>query len=249
MASPNEWLQTKMLSRAYTHRNGDTVEFNEPRNEYYIKHPEMMLGADTSRVDRWGNGETYIDGSERDLTTSLQNAIENLPKDIYQTEQIESGPQSMDDIIPAPSFVKENAFYIGDDNKLYQSLGGAAHLVPDVLGKDYTHGDRIRRFVAMSMKRRELLRAQLADESDEVVTKLQKELSVLYDGFVKKYGFINGPLTTEKGPKQQTGPCLRSTPTPLLLLPWKSGMKRKKSLRKKTFLHRGFSLVLQYQPT
>lgn len=90
-------------------------------NNYFVQHPEMVLGKITEGNKLYGNSTkdtscTPIEGA--DLKQQLAEAIKNI-KGTYRAADIEIEPKN-DDIIPAPANSRKFSFYEQDGNIYYR---------------------------------------------------------------------------------------------------------------------------------
>ncbi|HUA66409.1 MAG TPA: methyltransferase domain-containing protein, partial [Alphaproteobacteria bacterium] len=81
-------------------------------NEYFAARPEMMLGKMRLSGRMYRDNEPTLESGGRDLGAALAQAIERLPQNIYEAEKQEVVKKVSDLNIPAPDFVKPNAFCV-----------------------------------------------------------------------------------------------------------------------------------------
>lgn len=162
-------------------------------NNYFVQHPEMVLGKITEGNKLYGNSTkdtscTPIEGA--DLKQQLAEAIKNI-KGTYRAADIEIEPKN-DDIIPAPANSRKFSFYEQDGNIYYREA-------EETMKKVNVSKDLFNRAVGMIELRdsvHELLNLQLLNSQgylDSEVEESRKKLNTLYDSFVKKYGNISTP--------------------------------------------------------
>src|SRR5204863_7405078 len=119
--------------------------------------------------------------------SALAEAVAALPQGIYrrvahEAPQLQSAPT-----VIAPDNVKENAFTIVDGTiaiRTGSTLTSVANL-PDETAR------RIRGMIKVREAVREVLRTQLDDRGEDEVRDTRKQLNVLYDHFVSRFGAIN----------------------------------------------------------
>jgi N12 class adenine-specific DNA methylase len=87
-------------------------------NEYFVTHPEMMLGKMRLARGMYRDGEPVLLPDGRDLEKALAEAVERLPQNIYQAEKPRVAAKVAEVNIPAPDFIKPNAFCVHEDDKL-----------------------------------------------------------------------------------------------------------------------------------
>lgn len=175
----------------YVSKNSDGV----PVNNYFIDHPEMILGEMKQGVEfsMYGNAnETAcvpIEGAN--LTEQLQKAVANLKLDnalrIHREErEREAG------VIPARADVR-NFTFAEVDGKMYFRENNIMKEAVDNKNKPLS-GKKLERLKALNKLRqtfRTILTAQQNDCSDDQLREYQQTLNSQYDNFVKKFGYIN----------------------------------------------------------
>jgi len=165
-----------------------------PVNQYFLNHPEMVLG-DWSRKDTlYGEGLSVI--SREPLADALQRAVSRLPT--FSADSV-----SHETADPAPAFVpppperhmNEGSFFVGSDRAMYQVEGGQG--VPVIYGgvtlrADGTMtGKRMAGLIELRDRARQVLRSQNDGWPDEHRDMARRELNHSYDRFVLAYGPIN----------------------------------------------------------
>ena len=103
-----------------------------PVNRYFLNHPEMVLGT-WSRKDTLYGGEGYSVLGNGDLAGQLKAAIHRLPQFApIQASEVDDKPIPAFTPPPAERHITEGSFFVADDRKICQSVGGQA--VPVVYG-------------------------------------------------------------------------------------------------------------------
>ena len=172
----NEWLAT-----------GKTEEGYEINN-YYIAHPEMVLGTLAKETGLYGAEDITVKPDGRDLSEAINVAISRLPQDFYinpeYTEETESREEVEVDYDVKPMNLK------AVNGKLYMRVGDSMveQPVPPFPKDAY---QRIVEMIAIRKQLRKVLDLQVEGCSNEVLQREQRQLGVIYDSFVKKYGYIN----------------------------------------------------------
>ena len=169
-----------------------TGEYNDGViiNNYYIDNPNMMLGKMELQSTAYGMDNT-LSPIDEDINVLMNQAIDNLPKDIYKKLDYELSVDNDYDVIEADDSIKNNAFVIiNQDNKdiIYQRV--TSSLVPYSIQTGMT-AKRIIGLCNIKTDLRKVFDIQLNDGTDEDLEVAQKNLSNSYDEFVKKYGYIN----------------------------------------------------------
>ena len=171
-----EWLAT-----------GKTEEGYEINN-YYIAHPEMVLGTLAKETGLYGAEDITVKSDGRDLSEAINAAISRLPQDFYvnpePTEEEESREEVEVDYDVKPMNLK------AVNGKLYMRVGDSMveQPVPSFPKDAY---QRIVEMIAIRKQLRKVLDLQVEGCSDDVLTREQWQLGARYDMFVKRFGYIN----------------------------------------------------------
>jgi len=143
-------------------------------NRYFAENPEMMLGEYGRFGSMYGPDQpALVARPGQDTGALLRQAIERLPKDIYEDAAVVGTAKASNDIIEAlrdPS-VQEGGFYV-DGGKLYQRMPDRAGetsarlLTPETLWTEKTtlgdsRYDRLVQLAGLRRTMRDLLAAEL----------------------------------------------------------------------------------------
>jgi N12 class adenine-specific DNA methylase len=167
------------------HVNSEGVAFQI--NEYFIAHPQMMLGSMANAGTMYRSNEPALVSDGRDLSEALRKAIISLPREIYRREERNRLGLTTSDLILASDDVKENAFTL-HNGVIAIRTGATLTPVPNL--PDET-ARRIRGLIKIRAAVREVLRTQLDDGSDEEVVDARRQLNLTYDHFVSRFGPVN----------------------------------------------------------
>ena len=171
-----EWLAT-----------GNTEDGYEINN-YYISHPEMILGTLVKETGLYGAEDITVKPDGRDLSEAINAAIGRLPQGFYvNPERVEEA--EMPEEVEVDYDVKPmNLTAI--NSKIYMRVGDSMveQPVPPFPKDAY---QRIAEMIEIRKQLRKVLDLQVEGCSDEVLLKEQRQLGTKYDGFVKRFGYIN----------------------------------------------------------
>ena len=159
-------------------------------NNYYIDNPNMMLGKMELESTAYGYDNT-LSPIDEDINVLLEQALENLPSNIYEKTAFVQSEDTNYDILDADDSIKNNAFtIINKDGKdiIYQR--SFSSLVPYGIQEGMT-AKRIIGLCKVKDALREVFNVQLRDGSDIELENAQEILNKEYDEFYKKYGYIN----------------------------------------------------------
>ncbi len=184
-------MAVEMPDWCYISNNANGV----PVNNYFIDHPEMVLGTMKQGIEfsLYGNEKETacvpIEGA--DLAEQLEKAVANLKiNNALRIHHEQSERQA--GIIPAVADVRNFTFaevdgkiYFRENNVMTEVTGRGN---TPVKGKTY---DNLKAFCELRKTFRTILSAQENDCSDEQLQAYQKILNEQYDAFVKKFGCLN----------------------------------------------------------
>lgn len=154
-------------------------------NNYFITHPEMILGNMEMISGRFGQESACIPYSDRTLEIQLNEAIENLNAEINDF-QIDELLEDEEKTIPADPSVR-NFSYTIVDNQIYYRENSLMYYQELPL----TAISRIKGMIEIRDCVRNLIELQLEDYPNEDIKREQAKLNSLYDKFTKSYGLIN----------------------------------------------------------
>jgi N12 class adenine-specific DNA methylase len=157
-------------------------------NEYFVAHPEMMLGQMRLGRGLYANDEPTLKPDERDLGEALAQAVEKLPQNIYEALKQPVARQTTDVNVPAPDYIKPNAFCVHVDGRVCVQQDDKLRPLDDVPVETRS---RIRRLIEVRDAVRLCLRTQLDGSAEEQVVAAREELNFAYDRFVSRFGPIN----------------------------------------------------------
>ena len=156
-------------------------------NQYYIEHPDMLLGKMGHDKSMYGSDNTVLLADEdKDLNSMLNDVINKFDSNIYEKVEYEN-IEKEEDVLQALPNVKNNA-YVLIDNKIYQRVDSVMIPLAKQDGKVF---ERILGMIGIRDSLKKLFDIQLASDDDNELVNAQKELNAKYDSFVKRYGFLN----------------------------------------------------------
>lgn len=165
----------------YTAENTDGITVNQ----YFVDHPEMILGKMEMKSGRFGPEETCSPIPEADLKELLAQAVSNLKAQFAVQRRTEK--QNADHgIIPAPSEVRNFTFTSINNEIFYRENDNLRkiELSPQ-------QAERVQGLINVRETLRDLITAQTNGCSDAELEARQRELNTVYDRFVRKYGTIS----------------------------------------------------------
>ena len=172
-------------------------------NQYFAKHPEMVLGEITTESTQYGKQETTVKPIEgADLAKQLKEAVGNIHATITEPEISDDELDVQEEPIPADPSVK-NFSFTNVDGQIYYRENSFMNKVelPAVTA------ERVLGMIALRETTRKLLDCQLHDGSDAEVQLLQNELKRQYTAFKAQYGLINS-TANKRAFRQDSSYCL-----------------------------------------
>ena len=171
-----EWLST-----------GKTEEGYEINN-YYIAHPEMVLGTLVKETGLYGAEDITVKPDGRELSEAINAAIGRLPQDFYVNPEPMEETESREEVEVDYDVKPMNLTAV--NGRIYMRVGDSMveQPVPPFPKDAY---QRIAEMIEIRKQLRKVLDLQVEGCSDEVLLKEQRQLGAKYDGFVKRFGYIN----------------------------------------------------------
>lgn len=180
--------------------NVGTTENGLSINNYFIEHPEMVLGDIVQGNKLYGRTDDtmcvpFADG--RPLSQLLPEAVKNIVFTYSPAKEVISPVFKTEAVISKPEGLRSQSYYKSGNEIYFYGSNSAGELVTvsakDLLDKKYTtkNIDRLTAFMEIRDTLRELLEVQQHDNNDAEVEQLQHRLNTIYDNFYDKYGLIH----------------------------------------------------------
>jgi hypothetical protein len=173
------WKETA----AYTNDIGEAFTLNE----YFAARPEMMLGKMRLGGGMYGGNEPTLEPDGRKLAEALAQAVEKLPQSIYEAQAHKIAEPTLEETIPAPDFVKPNAFCLHDGMVCIRE----ENVLRPLTDMPSEMRSRIRHLIPVRDAVRDCLRSQMDGSADEHVVETRQRLNQAYDRFVGRFGPVN----------------------------------------------------------
>ena len=183
------------------------TENGVPINQYFIDHPEMVLGEMAFDDMMYGNAKetTCKPFEDESLSDLLAEAVQNLHAEYadYEIEELEG--EEEDKSIPADPNVRNFSFTLVDGAIYYRENSRMFPVEQSLTGQS-----RVKGMIAIRDCVRRLIEYQTESAPDEIVEREQRELSRLYDSFTAKYGLLNSRANTTAFSPDSSFPILCS---------------------------------------
>ena len=178
-----DWVHTGIWRNPGANEDGFAI------NQYFIDHPEMILGRQTSESTQYGRQDFTVAPIEgADLAEQLSGAIRNIRGTYAEAELPDLGEdETIVETIPADPNVRNFSYTVVDGELYYRQ--NSIMTKPDF---NATAKERAKGMVELRDCVQKLISEQMDGFiSDETIRQTQAELNTLYDGFTAKYGLIN----------------------------------------------------------
>lgn len=159
-------------------------------NEYFVNHPEMVLG--TAAYGKGQYGRTVATYNPLDSRLSLQKQIEKAFGNIKvkMDYPVQRTQEEIRAEIKADAGKAKQGAIVSKNGKLYKNDGGKLVEATEFKGADV---QRVTDIVNIRDAARNLLDLQLDNGGEKAIADARKKLNSLYDAFVKKNGILNSP--------------------------------------------------------
>ena len=159
-------------------------------NQYFVDHPEMVLGELTTESTQYGREELTVAPIEgTSLADQLAEAVQHIEGQ-YTEVEVET-PDIADaeaerKTLPADPEVKNFSYTVVDGEVFYRENS----VMTQVELSDTAKG-RVTGMVELRQIVNDLIQQQLEDYPDEDIKATQANLNTAYDAFTAKYGLLN----------------------------------------------------------
>ena len=159
-------------------------------NQYFVDHPEMVLGVLSTESTQYGREELTVAPIEgANLADQLAEAVQHIEGQ-YTEVEVET-PDIADaknekHILPADPDVKNFSYTVVDGEVFYRENS----VMTQVELSDTAKG-RVTGMVELRQIVNDLIDQQLNDYPDEDIKATQERLNAAYDAFTAKYGLLN----------------------------------------------------------
>ena len=159
-------------------------------NQYFVDHPEMVLGELTTESTQYGRGELTVAPIEgTSLADQLAEAVQHIEGQ-YTAAEVDAPDIAEEEnarrTLPADPEVKNFSYTVVDGEVFYRENS----VMTQVELSDTAKG-RVIGMVELRQIVNELIDQQLNDFPDEDIKATQAKLNAAYDAFTAKYGLLN----------------------------------------------------------
>ena len=159
-------------------------------NQYFVDHPEMVLGELTAESTQYGREELTVAPLEgTSLAGQLAEAVQHIEGQ-YTEVEVEApdiaDAENEKHILPADPDVKNFSYTVVDGEVFYRE-----NSVMTQVELSDTAKSRVTGMVELRQIVNDLIDQQLNDYPDEDIKATQAKLNAAYDAFAAKYGLLN----------------------------------------------------------
>ena len=159
-------------------------------NQYFVDHPEMVLGQLTTESTQYGREELTVAPIEgANLADQLAEAVQHIEGQ-YTAAEVDAPDIAEEEAtrrtLPADPDVKNFSYTVVDDEVFYRENS----VMTQVELSDAAKG-RVTGMVELRQIVNDLIDQQLNDFPDEDIKATQERLNAAYDAFAAKYGLLN----------------------------------------------------------
>ncbi len=156
-------------------------------NEYFATRPEMMLGRMRLSGRMYRDNEPTLESDKRDLGEALAQAVARLPHNIYESQAHQVAEPTFDQTVPAPDYVKPNAYCLHDGMVCIRE----ENVLRPLTDLPSETRSRIRHLIPVRDAVRACLRSQMDGSDEAQVVEARQQLNHSYGMFVGRFGPIN----------------------------------------------------------
>ena len=158
-------------------------------NQYFVDHPEMVLGNLELESTQYGHDLTVAPREGTSLADQLAEAVQHIEGQ-YTAAEVETpdiaDAENEKHILPADPDVKNFSYTVVDGEVFYRENS----VMTQVELSDTAKG-RVTGMVELRQIVNDLIDQQLNDFPDEEIKATQERLNATYDAFTAKYGLLN----------------------------------------------------------
>jgi hypothetical protein len=119
------------------------------------------------------------------LVKPWHRRLRGCPKTFTQSKKQSAAEKTFDPSIPAPDYIKPNAYCVHEDGRLCLNEDGVLNPLDDMPVETRS---RIRRLIDVRDAVRDCLRSQLDGSGEERLIETREKLNHAYDRFISRFG-------------------------------------------------------------
>ena len=155
-------------------------------NQYYIEHPEMILGDLVPEQNQYGETSLTVKArKDLSLEEQLSQAVSRIQGSM-QIRELSDSDLDLEESVPADPDVPNFSYTLADGQIYYRE-----NSLMNRMDLPAATAERVKGMIELRDITRTLLKMQLEDSSNEEITKQMELLNQKYDVFTAKWGLIN----------------------------------------------------------
>ena len=159
-------------------------------NQYFVNHPEMVLGELTTESTQYGREDLTVAPLEgANLADQLAEAVQHIEGQ-YTAAEVDAPDIAEEEAtrrtLPADPEVKNFSYTVVDGEVFYRENSVMTQVELSDTAKGHVTG-----MVELRQIVNELIQQQLEDYPDADIKATQERLNIAYDAFTAKYGLLN----------------------------------------------------------
>ena len=157
-------------------------------NSYFLDHPEMLMGRNSSESTAHGMDYTVEPLEDASFADQLHEAVQHIHGTYQEAELPDLGEdEAIRDTIPADPDVKNFSYALIDGEVYFRE--NSVMVRPEL---NNTARERVKGMIGLRDCVRQLIDLQMDEYTpDSAIQQKQAELNTLYDRFTEKYGILN----------------------------------------------------------
>lgn len=163
------------------------VKLNNDRhiNQYFVDNPQNVLGDLTEITNQYGKPDITVKENGRDTYAAFDKIISLLPTNIYHEEHNENSDHIDLPTLPNDKLdIPDNAYFIYEDNLCKRN-----NYYYETINAPET--PRIKDMVNIVETVKRIIAIQMENKDEEIYNQVKNKLNLLYDNFIKEYGYLN----------------------------------------------------------
>ena len=155
-------------------------------NQYYIEHPEMILGDLVPEQNQYGETSLTVKArKDISLEEQLSQAVSRIQGSM-QIRELSDSDLDLEESVPADPDVPNFSYTLANGQIYYRE-----NSLMNRMDLPAATAERVKGMIELRDTTRTLLKMQLEDSSNEEITKQMELLNQQYDAFTAKWGLIN----------------------------------------------------------
>ena len=157
-------------------------------NSYFLEHPEMVMGKNSSESTAHGIDYTVEPLEDVSLAQHLHEAVRHIHGSYLEAElpDLDDG-EAIQNTIPADPDVKNYSYALVDGEVYFRE--NSVMVRPEL---NNVAKERVKGMIGLKNCVRQLIDLQMDETAPEsAILQKQAELNTLYDSFTEKYGILN----------------------------------------------------------